>query len=50
MSADVQRPRMSFDAAALEAADLRSMTRSDSNNHMAAMHPLTMNHKIAYPA
>ncbi|KAI5254284.1 Pkinase-domain-containing protein [Aureobasidium subglaciale] len=30
MSAEAQRPRMSFDAAAIEAADLRSMTRSDS--------------------
>ncbi|THW63712.1 Pkinase-domain-containing protein, partial [Aureobasidium pullulans] len=28
MSAETQRPRMSFDAAALETADLRSMTRS----------------------
>jgi hypothetical protein len=35
MSADAPRPRMSFDSAALEAADLRSMTRSDSNRHMA---------------
>jgi hypothetical protein len=29
ISAEAQRPRMSFDAAALEAAGLRSMTRSD---------------------